>query len=162
MVRHKEKDDAAGGEGLGVVETRKRMWRDANGNITTKRPKIPEYPAQEKRLSNGYMEPDDFGNRYEIQEVVEPLSPPRSLFSSGSGGRTQQDLSVASFSNELWTTENLPDFLDTSPGTCDFLENSSWGSQPSQTTLPIGGNSFDDMFSPDTGMINLSSPLCVD
>lgn len=33
MVRHKEKDDEAGGEGLGHLATRKRLWRDAAGNI---------------------------------------------------------------------------------------------------------------------------------
>ncbi|KAK6606582.1 C2H2 finger domain transcription factor [Botrytis cinerea] len=39
MNRHKEKDDEAGGEGLGVLATRKRLWRDADGNIVaTRRP----------------------------------------------------------------------------------------------------------------------------
>jgi hypothetical protein len=37
MARHKEKDDEAGGEGLGVLATRKRLWRDANGNIVNAR-----------------------------------------------------------------------------------------------------------------------------
>ncbi|PWW73687.1 hypothetical protein C7212DRAFT_285054 [Tuber magnatum] len=38
MERHVQKDKLAGGEGLGVLGTRKRCWRDDNGNITTKRP----------------------------------------------------------------------------------------------------------------------------
>lgn len=38
MERHAQKDKEAGGEGLGVLVTRKRCWRDENGNITTKRP----------------------------------------------------------------------------------------------------------------------------
>ena len=33
MLRHQQKDKEAGGEGLGVVCTRKRLWRDADGNI---------------------------------------------------------------------------------------------------------------------------------
>lgn len=37
MVRHKEKDDEAGGEGLGHLATRKRLWKDADGNIITGR-----------------------------------------------------------------------------------------------------------------------------
>lgn len=43
LKRHREKDqEAGGGEGSGVLNTRKRMWKDANGNIvTTKRPKLP-------------------------------------------------------------------------------------------------------------------------
>lgn len=38
MERHAQKDKLAGGEGLGILVTRKRCWRDKNGNITTKRP----------------------------------------------------------------------------------------------------------------------------
>lgn len=38
MERHAQKDILAGGEGLGILVTRKRCWRDDNGNITTKRP----------------------------------------------------------------------------------------------------------------------------
>ncbi|KAH8805537.1 hypothetical protein F5884DRAFT_450170 [Xylogone sp. PMI_703] len=37
LQRHKEKDDEAGGEGLGILATRKRLWRDANGNIVNSR-----------------------------------------------------------------------------------------------------------------------------
>src|SRR5271163_4566580 len=37
MIRHKEKDDEAGGEGLGHLATRKRLWRDSNGNIVNAR-----------------------------------------------------------------------------------------------------------------------------
>jgi hypothetical protein len=37
MARHKEKDDEAGGEGLGILATRKRLWRDADGNIVNAR-----------------------------------------------------------------------------------------------------------------------------
>lgn len=38
MERHAQRDKEAGGEGLGVLVTRKRCWRDENGNISTKRP----------------------------------------------------------------------------------------------------------------------------
>lgn len=37
MARHKEKDDEAGGEGLGVLATRKRLWRDETGKIVNAR-----------------------------------------------------------------------------------------------------------------------------
>ncbi|CAG8974679.1 hypothetical protein HYALB_00006413 [Hymenoscyphus albidus] len=37
MARHKEKDDEAGGEGLGVLATRKRLWRDDTGKIVNSR-----------------------------------------------------------------------------------------------------------------------------
>lgn len=45
MARHKEKDDEAGGEGLGVLATRKRLWRDASGAIVNAR--RPSYTQQE-------------------------------------------------------------------------------------------------------------------
>lgn len=38
MERHAQKDREAGGEGLGILVTRKRCWRDEDGRITTKRP----------------------------------------------------------------------------------------------------------------------------
>ncbi|OAL26966.1 hypothetical protein AYO22_03910 [Fonsecaea multimorphosa] len=38
VARHRQKDEEAGGEGLGIVESRKRLWRDANGNIVRDRP----------------------------------------------------------------------------------------------------------------------------
>ncbi|RFU31571.1 hypothetical protein B7463_g4787, partial [Scytalidium lignicola] len=50
MARHKEKDDEAGGEGLGVLATRKRLWRDANGNIVnSRRPSLSDSKEIAKR-----------------------------------------------------------------------------------------------------------------
>ncbi|EKG22110.1 Transcription factor fungi [Macrophomina phaseolina MS6] len=40
MQRHRQKDEEAGGEGAGVLNTRKRMWKDHDGNIVTKRPNL--------------------------------------------------------------------------------------------------------------------------
>lgn len=56
MARHKEKDDEAGGEGLGVLATRKRLWRDSDGNIVNAR--RPSYTlsqdgAKRRQLSQG-------------------------------------------------------------------------------------------------------------
>jgi hypothetical protein len=49
MARHKEKDDEAGGEGLGKLLTRKRLWRDSNGVIIADR--RPEHEKKRKRPS---------------------------------------------------------------------------------------------------------------
>jgi hypothetical protein len=38
MVRHRLKDEHAGGPGLGIVESRKRMWLDVDGSIVSQRP----------------------------------------------------------------------------------------------------------------------------
>lgn len=41
MKRHQQKDDEAGGPGLGYLATRKKLWKDADGNIVnTKRPTV--------------------------------------------------------------------------------------------------------------------------
>ena len=53
--RHREKDDEAGGEGLGRLLTRKRLWKDPNGVIVAK--KRPEHEKKRKSStisSSGY------------------------------------------------------------------------------------------------------------
>ena len=53
MARHKEKDDEAGGEGLGVLATRKRLWRDADGNIVNaRRPSYTNEVGNKRRMIN--------------------------------------------------------------------------------------------------------------
>ncbi|CZR61420.1 uncharacterized protein PAC_11316 [Phialocephala subalpina] len=53
MARHKEKDDEAGGEGLGILATRKRLWRDENGNIVnSRRPSYTQDGAKRRQLSH--------------------------------------------------------------------------------------------------------------
>jgi hypothetical protein len=52
MARHKEKDDEAGGEGLGILATRKRLWRDANGNIVNaRRPSYTQEGTRRRQIS---------------------------------------------------------------------------------------------------------------
>jgi hypothetical protein len=52
MARHKEKDDEAGGEGLGILATRKRLWRDADGNIVNaRRPSYVQDGTKRRALS---------------------------------------------------------------------------------------------------------------
>jgi hypothetical protein len=52
MARHKEKDDEAGGDGLGILATRKRLWRDAEGNIiNARRPSYVSDGTKHRALS---------------------------------------------------------------------------------------------------------------
>ena len=52
MARHKEKDDEAGGEGLGVLATRKRLWRDVDGSIVNaRRPSYTQEGAKRRQLT---------------------------------------------------------------------------------------------------------------
>jgi hypothetical protein len=54
MTRHKEKDDEAGGEGLGVLATRKRLWRDADGNIVNaRRPSCTQEGSIRRQITRG-------------------------------------------------------------------------------------------------------------
>ena len=52
MARHKEKDDEAGGEGLGVLATRKRLWKDVDGNIVNaRRPSCTQEGTKRRQIS---------------------------------------------------------------------------------------------------------------
>ena len=54
MARHKEKDDEAGGEGLGVLATRKRLWRDSDGTIVNaRRPSYTQEGPKRRQISRG-------------------------------------------------------------------------------------------------------------
>ena len=48
MARHRQRDQEAGGEGLGVVETRKRLWEDIDGSVVQNRPSI-SIPGESRR-----------------------------------------------------------------------------------------------------------------
>lgn len=53
MARHREKDEEAGGEGLGVLATRKRLWRDGEGNIVNaRRPSYTQEGTKRRQLSH--------------------------------------------------------------------------------------------------------------
>lgn len=52
MARHREKDAEAGGEGLGVLATRKRLWKDADGNIVNaRRPTYTQEGTKRRQIS---------------------------------------------------------------------------------------------------------------
>lgn len=58
MARHKEKDDEAGGEGLGVLATRKRLWRDSNGTIVNaRRPSYTQESSKRRQISRVEKKP---------------------------------------------------------------------------------------------------------
>ncbi|RDW59882.1 hypothetical protein BP6252_12969 [Coleophoma cylindrospora] len=96
MARHKEKDDEAGGEGLGFLATRKRLWRDADGNIVNaRRPYTAEGPPSKRRCSqsdkpagtaaSSNKRRKSENDKAEISRMMNPLpSPPISAPSLGS------------------------------------------------------------------------------
>ncbi|KIW96766.1 uncharacterized protein Z519_02157 [Cladophialophora bantiana CBS 173.52] len=148
MARHQRKDEEAGGEGLGVVETRKKLWRDASGNIVCKRPSQRDTcrPGKKRqptnsnalRQQNGAVDVD-----YGRALSAEPLSPPRSMLS----GESMEQLS-----HQLPELPNDPDFIaqTSGPDMFGFLANSSWGIQSSSMNTQMDAP-FNEIFNPDTG-----------
>jgi hypothetical protein len=150
LARHKQKDEEAGGYGLGIMETRKRMWRDAEGNIVSKRPALSKdnpviASSQEQPYSNSYPESYDTDSMHQYSG---PLSPPVSM-SSGSSLQNPQQQQQPTMNNmdDYWSSELVPPPHNGSSDMCDFLTNSSWGSQPFATAPSID----DNIFNPDTG-----------
>lgn len=52
MARHRQKDEEAGAEGQGILNTRKRMWKDAEGHIVTKKPALGSSIDSRERSSS--------------------------------------------------------------------------------------------------------------
>ena len=74
MARHKEKDDEAGGEGLGILATRKRLWRDADGNIVNaRRPSYTQEGTKRRQITRADRKP----SRTTIKE--EKMAPGQSV-----------------------------------------------------------------------------------
>jgi hypothetical protein len=158
MNRHKEKDDEAGGEGLGHLATRKRLWRDADGNIVNARRPYYQDGVKRRQLSSEggsvVMGRHQQENSFQSRTAV-PQPPPTSI-SNGKqeilkqygGNKLQQDTWVEADMNPI--PPDLP------YNRSDFLCNSDWGSQE---YLPDMGSTYDlpyddKIFKPDTGMSN--------
>ena len=74
MARHKEKDDEAGGEGLGILATRKRLWRDVDGNIVNaRRPSYTQEGSKRRQITRA----DRRSSRTVIKE--EKMAPGQSV-----------------------------------------------------------------------------------
>jgi len=119
MERHAQKDRLAGGEGLGVLVTRKRCWRDKNGKITTRRPAAslssPPKPSTSPKRQKGKTREeggscsDKAGNITSggtYTPTTESVSPPYSTAPSirrqhNSGGHACGGSSLAAIATEI-------------------------------------------------------------
>lgn len=146
MLRHQQKDAEAGGEGLGIVCTRKRLWRDADGNIVTKRPRSMQH-SNASTASFEDMASNDQDNHPQVYEP--PVSPPPSL--SSAEARMQDDFSCFVAPEDLQTGVDFPPLMDTGNETIDFFVESPWNSQPIDP-VPAASNNVDynELFQPDT------------
>lgn len=154
--RHKQKDEEAGGEGLGIVETRKRLWRDMDGNIVSKRPSFsnrlanPRLPgALSDDQSEGVDGHDQVDNQtctqnerahQEKNPMARPEQFPHQL-------QSEPDSQMFEYTTSTSIPEQSSDMLD-------FLANSTWGQKTSHINQASGsrGNNriWDEAFAPDT------------
>jgi hypothetical protein len=157
MIRHKEKDDEAGGEGLGHLATRKRLWRDANGNIVNARRPYHREGVKRQHLSSpaesvetsDHLQDDSLKCRNTAPPS--PPSPPTSIPSRQHRGIEQHGGHV--LQTDAWGVETNPVQHAWNYDASDFLCNADWGSQ--QYQRDIGSSCdlpYDDIFKPDTGM----------
>jgi hypothetical protein len=160
MARHKEKDDEAGGEGLGRLQTRKRLWRDSTGAVVTKR--RPEHEKRSvsstptgKRLKvrdHSFESTNGFSDQKDV-----PISPPPSTGehisnrsdAAGSSELPREPPRADGFWPSLSEDAILPDDDSAAVESLEFLCNASWGSQSQESAST--DMLFNDFFAPDTG-----------
>ncbi|KAI1133805.1 fungal-specific transcription factor domain-containing protein [Hypoxylon sp. FL0543] len=137
MSRHRQKDEEAGGEGTGTLNTRKRMWKDHEGRIVQKKP----------------IEPSSLGNtglRALFVSADGPISPPVS--SHNSDLPSDNDPTHSSFNNEDHGI--LPEY-SLSTGQFDPQGPSAYwippdASQPRSFASPYLDINYEEVFQPDT------------
>ncbi|KAH9212205.1 fungal-specific transcription factor domain-containing protein [Leptodontidium sp. 2 PMI_412] len=152
MSRHREKDAEAGGEGMGKLQTRKRLWRDSNGTVVAKRrPELekPKSSTRTKRTSRKETAGIETNTYFNHESA--PLSPPGSMEDHASNGPDSMDTSGAGHghSEDSWPVGDVTFPGDDSlPESYDFLLNASWGSKPQENA----GTDllYNDLFAPDT------------
>ena len=164
MLRHKEKDEEAGGEGLGKLLTRKRLWRDANGVIIADR--RPEHEKKRKRLSTTSQ---DTSSPTRQPAPIDTNSPPardaRALLSPPTSNPTRSEVNgisgnaVSVSTDDQWPVpmdDTILPLEETVMDSFDFLCNASWGTQPLQSGQggPNDDLPYDDLFAPDTGKLS--------
>ncbi|KAI1099657.1 fungal-specific transcription factor domain-containing protein [Jackrogersella minutella] len=138
MSRHKQKDEEAGGEGTGTLNTRKRMWKDHDGRIVQKKP----VGHQQSPNGTGLVAP--FAN-----QVEGPISPPVS--SHNSDLLSENDPAHTAFTSDH---SIIPDY-SLSAGQFDSQGPSGYWlppetSQPRSTASPYLDINYDEVFQPDT------------
>lgn len=149
MARHRQKDEEAGGEGLGVVATRKKLWKDAHGNIARKRPAMDrsDGSASKKQTIPQSVQHaiNDHDNHVTLH--AQPISP--SLSTPSIDYATNVPHYVPTPSDDSWDSlESLH-----SHDMFDFLANSTWDAQAYNTSSMQMTAPFEDSFNPDTGQM---------
>lgn len=154
MARHKEKDDEAGGEGLGHLATRKRLWRDADGKVIQGRRPYQQDKLKERQCSSA-SETQSVSSSNKRRRTIEaaPPSPPHSV-QSVSGRVPCEPRADKIFQDPFVLDRAIPGTSDNSDQ-FNFLNNADWGTNafdPSFVNTDSASLPYDDIFKPDTAM----------
>ncbi|KAL6703053.1 hypothetical protein ACN47E_010260 [Coniothyrium glycines] len=154
MTRHRQKDEEAGAEGFGVLNTRKRMWKDVDGKIVTKKPTLshdlPKSPSQADH--DGSLDSLNDLLIFATQEEGAPISPP--ISHSASHVHSWDDHDSGTDINHTATTLD-PNHLS-APGSYSPLDQRFWSADLHQTRADpfvptvLNDAPFDEIFNPDT------------
>jgi hypothetical protein len=153
MARHRQKDEEAGASGCGVLNTRKRMWKDADGNIVAKKP-APDKGAQPHQVhalvihAGASLPPPSRCTGTEDSDANLPISPPVS-HNPSLGHSTFDDHDSSGYptfdTNALANTESL------SPIDQQFWSSNLPPPEPSPVVQDaLHDAPFEDIFNPDT------------
>ncbi|KKY26044.1 putative transcription factor [Diplodia seriata] len=171
MQRHRQKDEEAGAEGAGVLNTRKRMWKDQEGNIVTKRPNLGKNSQPTSPSSDQHQRSLSTSTTASIEDAVRalrgdaPISPPISSTHSSQSddyGRRSSDACDATTDPTVETWVFPPLELSPGPETHAYPElepltqetdrfwSSAGGLQTSSLRNLSDDVPYDDIFNPDT------------
>ncbi|XPS70937.1 hypothetical protein M3J09_003133 [Ascochyta lentis] len=156
MARHKQKDEEAGADGCGILNTRKRMWKDAEGKIVTKKPAIAaEAQKPQPSLQSQHEDPLQTLAEFALfasNEDGAPISPPISHNASLGNSLDDHDSGIAS---GYPPTTLDPSALSASH-TFSPTDQRFWSTDLTQpesdpfATTAFDDAPFDDIFNPDT------------
>jgi hypothetical protein len=171
MARHRQKDAEAGAPGSGVLNTRKRMWKDSDGNIVTKRPhssrqqhqhQLQQQRDQSQKLTSEHtpsLALFEIHTGHNRQGGV-PISPP--ISTSNSYDRSYSDDQDAHTSqDDLWSLN--PFNINTTIEPADIyqpaVEDRFWSGDLAAPLEPSPEEDvpYDDIFNPDTGISTFPS-----
>ncbi|CAI6331446.1 unnamed protein product [Periconia digitata] len=166
MARHRQKDEEAGREGTGILNTRKRMWKDAEGNIVTKKPTLDRSnqpsspPPYHHHLSPGHIpliddhlhSIADFHLLQQHNDNGAPISPPHSLDPSLEHSTFEDhDSGIATYPPTSLDPQALSVSSSYSPIDQQFWPATLPQPEPEPFIAPTFNDApFDDIFNPDT------------
>lgn len=152
MARHKEKDDEAGGEGLGVLATRKRLWRDADGNIVNaRRPSYTQEGAKRRQINRPERKGSKASEEPRLASSILSSLPTPSIAMSRTGSASSSTIIVD-------TGATARGFLDSEETqTSDELNQDSWLSMAALPSPPISESSFSAEQSPSAELSDLDT-----